>query len=84
MISRLDIEDGIMNAEGASAVLSLLQMELMSSTAEGWRTLGLKPRDDLFVMAMSSAEYQALHYAMNDLQKQVAEVARLFYARTKE
>ena len=80
MADRLELESAIMDAEGAAAVLSILEIELTSSTTAGWEALRLTPREDLCVTTLSPTEQRALDYASRNLQVAVAEVARIFYA----
>ena len=80
MADRSDLESAIMDAEGASAVLSILEIELTSSTDAGWKALRLQPREDLCVTTLSPVERQALDHASISLQRAVAEVSRVFYA----
>lgn len=80
MVDRIDLESAIMDAEGAAAVLSILEDELVSNTTAGWKALRLKPRGDLCVTALSPMERRALDHASHSLQQAVVEVARIFYA----
>ena len=80
MANRSDLESAIMDAEGAAAVLSILEIELTSSTAAGWEALQLEPREDLCVTTLSPTERLALDHASQSLQRAVAEVSRVFYA----
>ena len=84
MADRVDLESAIMDAEGAAAVLSILEDELMINTAAGWETLRLEPREDLCVTALSPTERRALDHASVSLQRAVAEVSRVFYAAVEE
>ncbi len=81
--TRLDLESAIMDAEGAAAVLSILESELASSTTIGWEALRLEPREDLRVTVLSPHEDRAMRYASDNLQRMVAEVARVFYAASR-
>ena len=76
----LDLESAIIDAEGASAVLQVLENELTGSIEAGWKTLGLEPRTDLCVTALLPIEHQAMGHATRSLQAAVAEVSRVFYA----
>ena len=80
MVDRLELESAIMDAEGAAAVLSILEIELTSSTTAGWEALRLKPREDQCVTVLSPTEKRALDHASVNLQRAVAEVSRIFYA----
>ena len=79
-LTLLDLESAIMDAEGASAVLQVLENELTGSTEAGWKTLGLEQRSDLCVTALLPIEHQAIGHACRSLQAAVAEVSRVFYA----
>ena len=79
-LTMLDLESAIMDAEGASAVLQVLENELTSTTDRGWKVLGLEPRADLCVTALMPIERQAIDHACRSLQAAVAEVSRVFYA----
>ncbi len=79
-LTYLDLESAIMDAEGAAAVLQVLENELTGSTEAGWKTLGLEPRADLCVTALLPIEQQAMGHASRSLQAAVAEVSRVFYA----
>ena len=81
-LTHVDLEFAIMDAEGASAVLAIIENKLTSSTEAGWKALRLEPREDLCVTALSPLENRALTYASKNLQTCVAEVARIFYATT--
>lgn len=76
----LDLESAIIDAEGASAVLQVLESELTSSIEAGWKALGLAPRADLCVTALLPIEHQAITHAARSLQAAVAEVSRVFNA----
>ena len=80
MANRGDLESAIMDAEGASAVLSILEQELTTSTTAGWKALGLEPHEHLSVTTLSPVEKRALDHASLNLRLAVAEVARVFYA----
>ncbi len=77
---RLDLESAIMNAEGAAAVLMLLENELTSSLNEGWERLAITPRENMNVTVLSDIERRAVDYASMSLRQTVAEVSRVFYA----
>ena len=83
-LTLLDLEGAIMDAEGTSAVLQVLENELTGSTQAGWKALGLEPRSDLCVTALMPIERQAIDHACRNLQAAVAEVARVFYAMPDE
>ena len=84
MVDKTDLESAIMDAEGAAAVLEILEEKLTSSTTAGWEALEMKPRDYLRVTALSPTADRALRYAGLSLRSAVAEVSRIFYAAVEE
>ncbi len=83
MRDRLALDSAIMDAEGAAAVLMILEGELTSSLNEGWERLGMSPREGLTLIALSPMERRALDHASAALRAAVAEVSRVFYAADK-
>ena len=84
MANYLDLESAIMDAEGAVAVQSVLEDALLSSADAGWVALGLKPREDLCVTALSPSEQRALQYASLRVWVAVKEVSQVFRAVLEE
>ena len=80
MSDRIDLESAILDAEGAAAVLEVLEDKLRSSTKAGWEALKLREVEGLSVVVSSSQEFRALTYASQNLQDAIAEVSRVFYA----
>ena len=79
MLNKLALESAIMEAQGAAAVLVILEDHLTANINEGWKTLQLPPRSDLRVTALSRVEDRALRHASQSLVEAVKCVAAVFY-----
>ena len=84
MSDRVDLESATCFAEGAAAVYDVIHSHLVSSTADGWKTLGIAPRPGLRVTTLSSSEQQAMDHAGQAMCEAVREVSRVFYAALQE
>ena len=73
-----------MDAEGAAAVFDILHSHLVASTVAGFEALGLQPRDDIRVTALSPQEQRAIDHAGLALCLAVRRVSAVFYAAVDE